>query len=264
MRTSVRSRRPWRISSCPAACGIRCVKPSSATVSPSWTSAETASASEVSSAMGAQRTYVLGYHLSRQCSSIPEMTEAALPEPRRSRAPSVVNLAVGVASVLGQPRRCGSSCSRTDTISQHDLPAMTTTVQALWDMVQTRAFWSAFVHTVRGWALGLGLAIVARRPDRDRARLERLRRRGVPGADRVPPPDPLGGADPAALPHARDAAAQRGLPRQPSAPSGRCSSRRCTGSATSTRSRSTRRARSGSAGSSASGGSRCRARCRTS
>ena len=39
MRTSVRSRLPWRISSCPAACGIRCVKPSRATVSPSRTSA---------------------------------------------------------------------------------------------------------------------------------------------------------------------------------------------------------------------------------
>ena len=45
-------------------------------------------------------------------------------------------------------------------ISQHDLPAMTTTVQALWDMVQTGVFWSAFLQTVRGWAIGLGLAIV--------------------------------------------------------------------------------------------------------
>src|SRR5690242_15487712 len=44
------------MSSCPAAWGIRCVKPSSATVSPSWTSPATASASVVISATGS-----LGY-----------------------------------------------------------------------------------------------------------------------------------------------------------------------------------------------------------
>src|SRR3954451_14428804 len=37
MRTTVRSRRCWRMISWPAANGIRWVKPSSATVSPSWT-----------------------------------------------------------------------------------------------------------------------------------------------------------------------------------------------------------------------------------
>src|SRR5581483_7278713 len=45
MRTSVRSRRPCRTISWPAACGIRCVKPSSATTSPSRTSSRTASLS---------------------------------------------------------------------------------------------------------------------------------------------------------------------------------------------------------------------------
>src|SRR3954449_3768338 len=50
IRTSVRSRLRWRMSSCPAATGIRWVKPSRATVSPSWTSSRTASASEVISA----------------------------------------------------------------------------------------------------------------------------------------------------------------------------------------------------------------------
>ena len=50
--------------------------------------------------------------------------------------------------------------SRTGTINQNDLPAMSTTVQALWDMVQTGTFWAAFGHTVRGWAIGLGLAAV--------------------------------------------------------------------------------------------------------
>src|ERR671918_3090517 len=49
MRTSARSRFPCRMSSCPAACGIRCVNPSSATVSPSCTWAATASRSDMSS-----------------------------------------------------------------------------------------------------------------------------------------------------------------------------------------------------------------------
>ena len=48
--------------------------------------------------------------------------------------------------------------SRTEVISQRDLPAMTTAVQALWSMVQTSVFWIAFGQTVRGWAIGLGLA----------------------------------------------------------------------------------------------------------
>src|SRR3954447_25558726 len=65
MRTSVRSRLRWRMSSCPAATGIRCVKPSRATVSPSWTRSETASASEVISAcvrMKNSRSDVEQYH----------------------------------------------------------------------------------------------------------------------------------------------------------------------------------------------------------
>src|SRR3954451_2057204 len=44
--TTVRSRRPWRMISCPAANGIRCVKPSSATVSPSCTCSAIASPSD--------------------------------------------------------------------------------------------------------------------------------------------------------------------------------------------------------------------------
>jgi len=87
------------------------------------------------------------------------MTEAALPEPRRSRAPRLTNVAVGTLSVLAS-LALWELVSRTNTISQHDLPAMSTTVSALWDMVQTGSFWHAFFQTVRGWALGLGLAIV--------------------------------------------------------------------------------------------------------
>src|SRR5213075_424425 len=50
--------------------------------------------------------------------------------------------------------------SRTNTISQKDLPAMSTSFRALWTMLQTESFWGAFLHTVRGWALGLGIATV--------------------------------------------------------------------------------------------------------
>src|SRR5262245_53440180 len=51
MRTSVSSRLRWRMISCPAATGIRWVKPSSATVSPSLTRSRTASARDVISAV---------------------------------------------------------------------------------------------------------------------------------------------------------------------------------------------------------------------
>jgi ABC-type nitrate/sulfonate/bicarbonate transport system permease component len=48
--------------------------------------------------------------------------------------------------------------SRAGLISEQDLPAMTTTFQELWAMMHTREFWTAFGQTVRGWALGLGIA----------------------------------------------------------------------------------------------------------
>jgi ABC-type nitrate/sulfonate/bicarbonate transport system permease component len=48
--------------------------------------------------------------------------------------------------------------SRTNTIAQRDLPAMSTSFRALWTMLQTGGFWSALLHTLRGWALGLGVA----------------------------------------------------------------------------------------------------------
>jgi ABC-type nitrate/sulfonate/bicarbonate transport system permease component len=48
--------------------------------------------------------------------------------------------------------------SKAGLISTQDLPAMTTTFQELWSMMHTRDFWAAFGQTVRGWALGLGIA----------------------------------------------------------------------------------------------------------
>ncbi|HEV3479341.1 MAG TPA: ABC transporter permease [Gaiellaceae bacterium] len=48
--------------------------------------------------------------------------------------------------------------SRRGLISEQDLPAMSTTFRELWSMMHTREFWAAFGETVRGWALGLGIA----------------------------------------------------------------------------------------------------------
>jgi ABC-type nitrate/sulfonate/bicarbonate transport system permease component len=48
--------------------------------------------------------------------------------------------------------------SRTGVIDERDLPPMSSAVSELWTMVQTREFWTAFLQTVRGWALGLGIA----------------------------------------------------------------------------------------------------------
>jgi ABC-type nitrate/sulfonate/bicarbonate transport system permease component len=41
---------------------------------------------------------------------------------------------------------------------------MSTTVDELWSLMQTGGFWSAFGYTVRGWAVGLGLAAVVAVP----------------------------------------------------------------------------------------------------
>jgi ABC-type nitrate/sulfonate/bicarbonate transport system permease component len=48
--------------------------------------------------------------------------------------------------------------SRTGVISQRDLPAMSTSFRELWSLMQSSSFWAAFGRTVRGWALGLGIA----------------------------------------------------------------------------------------------------------
>ncbi|HEY6606938.1 MAG TPA: ABC transporter permease [Gaiellaceae bacterium] len=48
--------------------------------------------------------------------------------------------------------------SATGVINEKDLPSMSTTFKELWSLVQTGDFWVAFFQTVRGWALGLGVA----------------------------------------------------------------------------------------------------------
>jgi len=69
----------------------------------------------------------------------------------------MVSIAVPVLSVVAA-LGLWELISQTGVISQRDLPAMSTTVQALWEMVQTGTFWKALGETVRGWAIGLGLA----------------------------------------------------------------------------------------------------------
>jgi ABC-type nitrate/sulfonate/bicarbonate transport system permease component len=82
-----------------------------------------------------------------------------LAEPVRVRSVRLGNLLIPLLSVAAG-LALWELVSRTEIISQKDLPAMSTSFSALWDMIQTRSFWAAFLQTVRGWALGLGLAIL--------------------------------------------------------------------------------------------------------
>jgi ABC-type nitrate/sulfonate/bicarbonate transport system permease component len=50
--------------------------------------------------------------------------------------------------------------SRAGVISEKDLPSASTTLDQLWSLMQTSHFWWAFADTVRGWALGLGVATI--------------------------------------------------------------------------------------------------------
>jgi ABC-type nitrate/sulfonate/bicarbonate transport system permease component len=82
---------------------------------------------------------------------------------RRKRArfdsSRVVEAAVGMLSVAAA-LAAWELISRTGVISQRDLPSMSASFQELWSLVQTSHFWTAFLRTVRGWALGLAVATV--------------------------------------------------------------------------------------------------------
>jgi ABC-type nitrate/sulfonate/bicarbonate transport system permease component len=81
-----------------------------------------------------------------------ELAEA--PRLRALRLGNVLLPALSVAAALA----LWELISRTEVISQKDLPAMSTSFRALWTMLQTGSFWHAFLQTVRGWALGLAIA----------------------------------------------------------------------------------------------------------
>ena len=69
----------------------------------------------------------------------------------------VLDLAVPVVSVAAA-LGLWELVTRTGVISPKDLSPMSTTVSELWRLGQTGAFWTQFGDTVRGWALGLGIA----------------------------------------------------------------------------------------------------------
>ena len=103
--------------------------------------------------------------------------------------------------------------SRTGLIDERDLPPMSSAVsRARLARLDLRVLERVRAHRVR---LGgrASARLGARDPDRDRPRVEPARRERVPGADRVPPPDPVGSSDSTALPHARDELQERDLPR---------------------------------------------------
>ena len=75
------------------------------------------------------------------------------------RGLSVVDALLPVLSVVAA-LALWELISRTGVIAERDLPAMTTCVSTLWHLVQTGAFWHQLLLTVRGWALGLGVATV--------------------------------------------------------------------------------------------------------
>jgi ABC-type nitrate/sulfonate/bicarbonate transport system permease component len=96
--------------------------------------------------------------------------------PGDAAAAAAAGVRVGRARVLRAPRRrtewavfllsiaaalaFWELISRTGVISQKDLPSMSTSFHELWRLMQTGAFWTAFLQTVRGWALGLAVATV--------------------------------------------------------------------------------------------------------
>ena len=78
----------------------------------------------------------------------------------RSGAPSAaVDFLLPLASVAGA-LVLWEIVTRAGLISQNDLPAMSTTMQELWSLMQTGEFWKNFAYTVRGWAIGLAIATV--------------------------------------------------------------------------------------------------------
>jgi ABC-type nitrate/sulfonate/bicarbonate transport system permease component len=76
-----------------------------------------------------------------------------------SRSPHLVNAAIFLFSWL-LALAAWEIVSRSGLISQTDLPAMSTTMKELWSMAEMRDFWAAVLHTIRGWALGLAIAVL--------------------------------------------------------------------------------------------------------
>ena len=174
MRTSVRSRRRWRISSCAGANGIRCVKPSSATVSPSRTTRghrlverddlrhqrsvgerlltlRTVATLTVSAAHPLeQRASVRGAHDRSYVERTPwEGGEAA-----GRRSGRAARRGGRRARALGAVRARRACCPK--PVSRR-CPRRSPSWSSL---LGTGDFWTAVANTLQGWALGLGIAIL--------------------------------------------------------------------------------------------------------
>jgi ABC-type nitrate/sulfonate/bicarbonate transport system permease component len=75
----------------------------------------------------------------------------------RSRTTRAAELLVPVLSIVAA-LALWELISRTGVIAERDLSSMTASFGELWSMMKTGDFWVAFFQTVRGWAIGLGLA----------------------------------------------------------------------------------------------------------
>ena len=75
----------------------------------------------------------------------------------RARTTRAVELLVPVLSIL-VALAVWELISRGGVIEERDLPSMSASFGELWSMMKTSDFWIAFGQTVRGWAIGLGLA----------------------------------------------------------------------------------------------------------
>ncbi|HEX7311525.1 MAG TPA: ABC transporter permease [Gaiellaceae bacterium] len=88
-----------------------------------------------------------------------EVATTALPAARERRPIPAVEPVVFVLSIVSA-LLFWELISRTGVISQRDLPAMSTSFNELWSMMQTSHFWWSFADTVRGWFGGLLIAAV--------------------------------------------------------------------------------------------------------
>jgi ABC-type nitrate/sulfonate/bicarbonate transport system permease component len=80
-------------------------------------------------------------------------------QPRKAGPSAAGDFLLPLASVAAA-LALWEAVTRAGLISQNDLPAMSTTMQELWSLMQTGEFWKSFGYTVRGWALGILIATV--------------------------------------------------------------------------------------------------------
>ena len=77
---------------------------------------------------------------------------------REGRPPRLVEPLIFVLSIASA-LLVWELISRGGLIAERDLPSMSDVFSALWDQMHTRHFWASVAQTVRGWALGLAVAI---------------------------------------------------------------------------------------------------------